>query len=340
MTVLSGVLVLVIYVIVVVGIGFLVKKSSNKSVDEFLLSGRKAGLLQSGFSIAATWIWAPALFVSAQLAYVNGFTGWLWFTVPNVLILVVFGMVASKLYKNFPKLVTLPQYMNNTYSKRVHVLYIFQFAVNQICSFGVQLIAGGAAVTFLTGIPFYYVIPVLAITAFIYSYIGGFRASLVTDFVQMSLLLLIGFVSVFFVFRSFGFSSVIDGLGGISGEFRNPFNAVGRKLALTMGIGTALGILAGPFGDQTYYQRVFAQPYKNGKKSFLIGGLTFLPIPILFGILGFSAAGIGMVESNVAMINVALINLIESPFLVSLILLGLLCGLGSTMDSNLLAEQV
>ena len=37
-----------------------------------------------GTSIAASWIWAPALFVSVQLAYEKGIAGIFWFTIPNV----------------------------------------------------------------------------------------------------------------------------------------------------------------------------------------------------------------------------------------------------------------
>lgn len=47
-------------------------------------------------SIASTWIWAPALFVSSQIAYQYGLSGFLMFLIPNVLTLLIFGFVCDK----------------------------------------------------------------------------------------------------------------------------------------------------------------------------------------------------------------------------------------------------
>ena len=60
-----------------------------KTKDQFLVADRTLGLWESAFSIAATWVWAPALFLAAQKAYTQGLAGVFWFTVPNVLSLSV-----------------------------------------------------------------------------------------------------------------------------------------------------------------------------------------------------------------------------------------------------------
>lgn len=59
------------------------KKES--SVAGFCTGGRNIGWVMSALSIAATWIWAPALFTSAEAAYTKGFAGLFWFLAPNVL---------------------------------------------------------------------------------------------------------------------------------------------------------------------------------------------------------------------------------------------------------------
>lgn len=46
-----------------------------KSKEGFLVAGRKVGWFLGGTSIAASWIWAPALFISVQLAYEKGLPG-------------------------------------------------------------------------------------------------------------------------------------------------------------------------------------------------------------------------------------------------------------------------
>ena len=65
------------------------------------------------FSVAAAWIWAPALFVSAETAYTQGWVGLFWFVIPNVSCLVLFSFFAAKLRDRFPSGFTLSGYMRN-----------------------------------------------------------------------------------------------------------------------------------------------------------------------------------------------------------------------------------
>ena len=52
-------------------------------------------------SVAATWIWAPAIFVASDKAYFDGVWGFLMFLIPNILTLILFAyfaeMVRSKI---------------------------------------------------------------------------------------------------------------------------------------------------------------------------------------------------------------------------------------------------
>ncbi len=337
MTIGMGVLVLIIYASLMLGVALKTRRQAISSTAEFLLAGRRSGTIQSALSIAATWVWAPALFVSAQKAFTMGITGWLWFFIPNLLTLMVFGIFSYKLYHKFPRGYTLPQYMMQTYSERVHKVYIAQFGVLQVCSFAVQLLAGGAVAALLTGITYGFVVLVLAGVALSYSLISGFKASLITDNIQMVLMIGIGLVAAILTIGAFGWETIGAGLGGLSGKFGNPFSADGVYVMVSFGIVTAVGLFAGPFGDQTFWQRVFAQPLRQVPRSFTIGALLFALIPITFGILGFAGAGAGMQVADSQMINIEVIQSLGHPIVTVLIFAALLAGLGSTMDSNLVA---
>ena len=54
----------------------------SNTKKEFLVANREIGTFSGALSVAATWIWAPALFVSATKAYTSGIPGLFWFTVP------------------------------------------------------------------------------------------------------------------------------------------------------------------------------------------------------------------------------------------------------------------
>ena len=61
-----GLIVLIIYFILMMAATLIFTK---KEVDtnSFHVSNRNMGTISSAMSIAATWIWAPALFISAEI---------------------------------------------------------------------------------------------------------------------------------------------------------------------------------------------------------------------------------------------------------------------------------
>src|SRR5699024_9541520 len=94
--------------VVFYGATMTLRKSRLATTREgFLLGNRQVGWVRSGFSIAATWIWAPALFVAAQQGYENGWVGVFWFTVPNVACLMIFAWFARRARDRFPDGFTL-----------------------------------------------------------------------------------------------------------------------------------------------------------------------------------------------------------------------------------------
>lgn len=93
-----GIFILAVYTVLMLGITIILTRD-NKNMESFHVGGRNIGVFSSAMSIAATWIWAPALFVSAEQAYVNGFIGLFWFLIPNVLCLLLFIPFAKKIKK-------------------------------------------------------------------------------------------------------------------------------------------------------------------------------------------------------------------------------------------------
>jgi len=68
--------------------------------ESFLVARRDMNWILSGASIAASWIWAGALFVSIQVAYQKGLAGIFWFTLPNILALLILRVSARRLGTN------------------------------------------------------------------------------------------------------------------------------------------------------------------------------------------------------------------------------------------------
>ena len=304
------------------------------SKSGFLVAGRDLAALPAGLSIAATWIWAPALFIAAQQAYMNGVAGLFWFTVPNVACLIIFAFFAERVRQRMPGGFTLSDFMRETYSARVQGAYLFQLTALSVCAFAVQLLAGGAVVSALTGIPLALVTLALAGTAISYSLWSGLRASVLTDWLQILLILAVALTLIpWAVSAGGGWATVAAGSAGINQRL-GVFDA---DVALGFGIAVTIGLLSGPFGDQSFWQRTFAIRPGQVRRAFFIGAAVFAVVPLTLSLPGFLAVGAGLEISSPQLVNVeAVLHFLPAWVAVPLVFM-LLAGLVSTLDSCLCA---
>src|SRR5690606_15017658 len=196
----------------------------------FLLAGRRLSRTQAGFSIAATWIWAPALFVAAQQGYQHGWVGVFWFTVPNVACLVIFAFFAARARRLFPEGFTISAAAGARYSTRVQRLYLVALIGLAVASFAVQLLAGAVVVTALTGIPFGAVTLALSIVALSYTAYAGLRGSVVTDWLQMLVIGLVGLGLAAAVAVVAGPGTIGAGLAGADGMYTSLTSGTGAAV--------------------------------------------------------------------------------------------------------------
>ena len=333
----EGLLIMAVYAAVMI-IATLMFTKKEKNVERFCVGNRRENWIMSALSIAATWIWAPALFVSTEKAYSNGIVGLFWFLVPNVLCLIIFIPFARRIRQEMPGGMTLSGYMKEKYhSDGVKRVYLFQLTGLAVLSTGVQLLAGSQILSMATGVPFSIVTVLLAAIALSYSLFSGIKASIVTDAIQMVFMLAACILFLIMGIKAGGVSTVTNGLAGISGKYSSLWSAEGIEVFLAFGLPTTVGLLSGPFGDQSFWQRAFAVEKKSIGKAFFVGALLFGAVPFSMGILGFIGAGIGYGAKDLGVINFELIRELFPAWTVILFLLMILSGLLSTVDSNLCA---
>jgi urea-proton symporter len=308
--------------------------------EGFLLANRKVGWILGGFSIASSWIWAPALFVSVQVAYQMGLAGIFWFTLPNVLALLIFAIFAPRIRARLPEGYTFTQYIKyRLKSDRVHKVFLFPYLFYQLMAVVVQLYAGGSLLSLFTGIPLVTIMLILAVMVLVYTLISGFQASIVTDFVQLGLIYLIGIIILPFTWY------VAGGAGAISAGFygmQNIKSIFDPGVAFSFGIVTSIGLLAGSISDQSNWQRAFAVKEGEVVKAFVFGSILFAIVPIALSTLGFLAANPNLniilpQGVDVSMIGVQTVATLLPSWAVSLFVIMLLAGLSSALDAGLSA---
>lgn len=333
-----GIIVLVLYAALMMGATIVFTKKTS-SVESFHVADRNIGTGIAALSIAATWIWAPSLFVSGQQAYTSGIPGFLWFLVPNVLCLMLFIPFAKRIRERYPQGVTLAGFMAKTYaSNKVKGVYTLQMGALAVLSTAVQLLAGSRMLAMMTGLPFWLLTIVLAAVAYSYSQFSGIRASVATDVVQL-ILILLGIVIILpmMMHRTGGLPTLANGLSSITGQYKAMFDGPGMQVFLSFGLPTTVGLLSGPFGDQCFWQRAFSINKRGLGRAFFLGALIFAMVPLGMGSIGFLAAGSGYAASNPGMVNFELIRQLLPGWVMVPFLFMVLSGLLSTVDSNLCA---
>lgn len=305
----------------------------------FLVAGREVNWKIGAPSIAASWIWAPALFISVQKAYELGLPGIFWFTAPNVLALIIFAFLAPKIRSKLPGGYTFPDWIRHRLGAgRIHTIFMIPFIWYQIMAVTVQIFVGGMMLNFLTGIPLNGVMLLLLLVGLSYSLISGLRASIVTDFLQVAFIFLGGIIILPWLLNTVGIGAVKKGLGGLAGNT----NIFDPKVAFSFGLVTSIGLIAGAISDQQYWQRSFAIKRKHLVPSFVVGGILFGIVPIALSILGFIAAnpdmGIAMPAGTaLPMIGIATVVKLLPTWASVFFVIMLLAGLCSTLDSGLCA---
>lgn len=311
------------------------------TAERFLVRNRDVGVIAGAFSIAVTWIWAPAIFICSMQSYTKGLPGIFWFTAPNILCFFLFAPLGIRLRRLLPQGYTLPEFIYRRFGKdkRTHLAFLCVFFGYQLGATVINTLAGGTLMHALSGLDVRWAIVCTVIPVLAYSMISGMVASIITDFIQMSMILVIAFVLVpMSVIKAGGWSAVANGIGGVSGEYANVFDP---WIAYTMGIPMTLGLLAGPIGDQMFFQRSMSAQINKIAKTFVLGGIVFGVVPIALSILGFLAAN--------PEINSALT--VQDPQVVGAVVVGhflpkwalvafclmAIAGLASTLDSSYIA---
>lgn len=340
LTTLDVALILVIYAGLMIAISVLVSRGRSKTKAEFLLANRSVGTVAGAMCVAASWIWAPALFVSSQKAYEQGVAGIFWYVVPNVFTLIIFGPFAARLRTLLPDGYTLPQYILYRHGLYAHKIYIAQFFLLQIGSLAVQILAGSRLLHIAAGLSPAMAGLCLGSIVLTYALIGGLRASIVTDYIQMiAMLTICGITVPWAIANAGGVSEIINGAGGMTGNFSNPLNP---WVAYSFGLSVTVNLLAAPLGDQMQWQRAYALKQKGiVRRVFTLGALIYAIVPISLSSLGFAAASHNQAgEWHIAepqMVGPTVVSMLLPHFIVCVYVFMLVAGLCSTFDSSLCA---
>lgn len=284
---LTGTVVVIGFSILLIAITTILSRK-KKSAESFFVGDRSLGTWIGAFTSAAAWTWAPALFVSSQVAYTKGLPGVFWFVVPNALALVMFAFLAKKTRGVMEQGYTLPEYIKHRFGAKNQILYDIAIFIVQCYAVITQILGTFLLLNLLTGLSKPFLIIVIAVVFLVIASFRGIRSSVASDVIKMVMMLFVCvFVAPFVITKAGGLSIVAGGVGGANGMLTNLFDG---NIAWAYGIPTAISLLAGVTVDQQQWQRAFAIKKEKVTKAFVLAGVLFLIIPLMLSLLGFIAS--------------------------------------------------
>ncbi|MDR7121404.1 sodium:solute symporter family protein [Rheinheimera soli] len=324
-----------LYLLIMIGISYLVSRRQQSSED-FLLAGRKvSGGLTFGTTVA-TMIGTGTSMGAVGFAYTHGWSGMLYGIGGAVGILLTAWWFAPLRQMRFMTMSEeLSYYVGaNTWVKNGSAVLIFLASLGWL---GAHIIGGALYLSWATGIEMFYAKLLIAVAFTFYVMIGGYKAVVWTDSL-MAIVLFSGFLlmSYFALEAVGGLSSVWQSV--ITAQQKGQMKQMELLPAISLSAVVAVGVLATP----SFRQRIYSgRSVQSVRRSFVFAGVLYLLFAALPALIGISARMLApdLANHQFAFTTVAVMTL-PAVFAMLVLLAGLSATLSSASSDSIAAVSV
>ncbi|PSK55453.1 hypothetical protein B9Z65_2842 [Elsinoe australis] len=303
------------YVVVVV-IGFLIalvmvyitrllKRTAgedNKKTEMFITANRSVRTGLTASAVISSWLWSTAMLGSTLVGYNFGVAGPFWFAAGCSPMIVFFALLGIACKMRVPEAHTLLEIVRIRYGTAGHIVWIILCLINNVIAVANMLLGASAAISALTGMNITAATFLLPVGVILYTFIGGIKATFLTDYFHTFVILII---ACYFTVKAF-VTPEISSIGHLydlvvaAGE-AHPVDGNREGSYLTMTSHGALmfaiiHVLAN-FGlvimDTSFFVKAFAARPEAVVKGYVVGGIAYFAIPWGLGtLMSFIALGL------------------------------------------------
>lgn len=324
--------VLIVYGIFVLAIGIWAGRY-NKSMTDFLLAGRRLGLLLATFTLTATYFGGGYFLGLSSYAYDHGWVA-LWQAIGGGLGFILVAFVAFKMRDL--AFYTVPDYLEHRYGgKTIRVLSALLSLIALVGILGAQVLATRAVLA-MVGVESNIGLILAALIFVGYTVVGGLWAVTLTDFVQVSIAALGAVIAaVVAVSRAGGYQSLVATVTA-QGVGEGFFTWSGGDISLVMWL--TLPMMMYTLIGQDVYQRLFAtKDGKTARTAGILSGLAIVVICIFTVLIGLAAKAIFPDLADSSQAATTVISSFFHPVMAGIILAAVMAAIMSTADSILTA---
>ncbi|WP_241665699.1 sodium:solute symporter family protein [Prescottella subtropica] len=311
------------------------KKQEN--ADGYMTAGNRVGFGIAAASMTATWIWASSLYASATSGYTYGISGPIHYGLWGALMILFIYPFGKRIRKVAPKAHTLAEVMYARHGRSSQLMLAGSNVVGSVISLMSNFIAGGVLISMLSPFTFVQGVLFVALGVLAYTLWSGFRASVLTDFMQVVAMLGAVVVLIPVVFFAAGFPAAFEtGAANLTAEQGNFFSS---EAFLNQGAPYIAAVLAYAIGNQTIAQRLFAVREDLIKPTFVTATIGYGATVIGIGMFGVLALylGIDPVDGDLNNLVPQMAATYLPAILIVLFFVMIIGSLSSTADSDLAA---
>ena len=180
------ILILALYFVVVIFIGFYVKGSTNTS-EEFFLAGREMTAWIAGLSFVSANLGSLELMGWAGSAYQYGILATHWYWIGAIPAMLFLGIVMMPFYY-ISKTHSVPGYLQLRFGEGARAIAAVSFALMTILMSGVNMYAMAVVMQTILGWNITFSIWIGAATVAVYVMLGGLRSAIINEVLQFVLI--------------------------------------------------------------------------------------------------------------------------------------------------------
>lgn len=269
-------------------IGILYSKK-HRGLSNYLTAGRNVGTMSLTTSLVASALGAWILFGPASAATWGGIGAVIGYSLGTAFPMIALIFFGTKIRKLFPTGITLTEFIHYKFGKNLFKLILILSIFYMFIFLCAEMTAVSMLINYISGTPLWLTATLVIVTTLIYTLYGGLRASILTDNLQFFIVIILLFVSLYYLFF----------LNSVNFSFETVQTNARHLLSIkyipnyTAGLTFFIAVAATNLFHQGNWQRVFAA--KNNevlKKSLLFSFIIIIPIVFLVGVSGIIAISI------------------------------------------------
>ncbi|MCS5479443.1 sodium:proline symporter [Corynebacterium sp. YIM 101645] len=315
-------------------------RERKENVDGFMVSTGEIGYGFSASSMTATWVWAASFYAAAEAGYIYGISGPIHYGLWGALMILCIYPFGKRFRQLAPHAHTLAEMVHARHGSSSQMLLAVSNIAGSLISLTANFTAAGALVYMLTPFSFGTGVVAVAVGVLAYTIWSGFRASVLTDYVQLVAMMGAAVIIIPVIFFAAGGPDMIEtGMDTLRAQDPQKADFWSKDAFLYQGAPYMVAVLAYAIGNQTIMQRLFAVRVDRIKATFVTATLGYAGTVIGLGMLGVLAAMIGMQPVDGSTNNLIPqmgVEFLPAALIVALFIM-VIGSLSSTADSDLSA---